>query len=88
MKQFRAKTNSHPWVDHEVTKLIKKCDNIHDLAIKQSDKRLFNQYRTLRNSVTSMIRPNKIHYISDILSKKQGPRGLWNAVSHLTGKNN
>ena len=88
MKQFRAKTNSNPWVDSEVTKLIKKRDNIHDLAIKHSDERLFNQYRTLRNSVTSMIRSNKINYISDILSKKQGPRGLWNAVSHLTGKNN
>ena len=35
-----------------------------------------------------MIRSNKINYISDILSKKQGPRGLWNAVSHSTRKNN
>ena len=68
IKVARLKKRSNPWITPDVVKLMYKRDHVHAKAVRTKNDILFDQYRSLRNYVTKIIKENKQKYYNEINS--------------------
>ena len=67
--------------------MIHQRDYIHKQAIKNHDQTLFDQYRYLRNKVTSSVRQaKKKFYTSSITECKNDSKLMWKLLNNMIPK--
>ena len=83
IKVARLKKWSNPWITPDVVKLMYKRDHVHAKAVRTKSDTLFDQYRSLRNQVTKVIKENKQKYYNEIKSMCDRPKEnvVWNKKS-------
>ena len=92
IKVARLIKRSNPWITPDVVKLMYKRDHVHAKAVMTKNDILFDQYRSLRNYVTKIIKENKQKYYSEINSlSASDPKKMWleikKLVSNKSGSN-
>ena len=66
VKTARLKKHSNPWITPEIIALMYKRDYVHKHAVESDDSSMMNQYRCLRNKVTSLINYHKKKYFEEV----------------------
>ena len=83
VKEKRIKFETRPtWFDKNITALIFERDKCHR-------NRQFEQYKILRNKVTSAIRKSKRNFFNNAINDKKDPKYLWKNINDIAnlGKN-
>ena len=81
IKVARLKKRSNPWITPDVVKLMYKRDHVHAKAVRTKSDILFDQYRSLRNQVTKVIKENKQKYHNEINSLcATDPKKMWSEI--------
>ena len=84
IKVARLKKRSNPWITPDVVKLMYKRDHVHVKAVSTKNDILFDQYRSLRNYVTKIIKENKQQYYNEINSlSASDPKKMWSEIKKL-----
>ena len=84
IKIARFKKRSNPWITPDVVKLLYKRDHVHAKAVRTKSDILFDQYRSLRNQVTKVIKENKHKYYNEINSLcATDPKKMWSEIKKL-----
>ena len=87
VKTMRLKNRYCPWMNKAVIDLMYKRDYIHRKAIRDQCPVMWDEYKTLRNKVTSLIKENKRKYFENELCKNSSnAKQFWKTVNKLTGK--
>ena len=83
----RVRNKHSPWITNDIVKLMYKRDYAHKKAIRATNNEvLWNEYRKLRNLVTSKINESKKSYLSEITPKlKTDSKAVWRELSRVTG---
>ena len=85
-KRIRHKT--HPWLDTDTLRLMRKRDKIHKQAVNSNDDQLWAQYRKLRNQSTLILRKQRKQYFKSTLEAKgRDSKAFWKILhTVLPGK--
>ena len=87
IKVARLKKRSNPWITPDVVKLMYKRDHVHAKAVRTKSDILFDQYRSLRNQVTKVIKENKQKYYNEINSLcATDPKKMWSEIKKASLK--
>ena len=82
----RLKDRSSPWITQEIINLMYRRDYLKRKSIQLKDDRLYDDYRRVRNDVTSMIRNAKQAYYNGVIHDCKGNSSkLWKVLNHVTG---
>ena len=65
----RLKARKNPWITPDIVKMMYERDHLHAKAIKYDDPILMNNYRKLRNRITSEIEKKKFAYSSQNMGR-------------------
>ena len=77
MKSKCIRGNSLPWLDGEITQLMRQRDHAHKIAKFSGSQNNWDVYKKLRNSVAEQIRCKKSeHFISTIEENKGNGKKL------------
>jgi exonuclease III len=81
LKTFRTRSKPNSFITPEIRSLMYRRDYLHKKAVQYSDNKLWNDYRTLRNNITSLISRYKKQYYSTRIHEAEGDIGLmWNTI--------
>lgn len=83
IKTFKAKNNSSPWMDGEISKLINERDKARLKAKKSKTPGDYSAFKMLRNKTKQEIRNAKLRYYHDIFKDNPSPGKLWNGIRSL-----
>jgi hypothetical protein len=83
IRRMRVKNRNNPWIDNEVLDKMYERDHIHKKAVSCKDDELWNQYKLLRNEVTSLIRNKKKEYYVDKLESSKTSKEMWNIMNSI-----
>ncbi len=84
IKQMRVKDRNNPWVSSDIIKMMYERDNVHKKAVKTGDPLLFDQYKVLRNNIsTSLDKAKKQHYEDEITKNKNDSRKMWKTLKTI-----
>ena len=74
---------------HDIIKLMYERDHVHAKATQGNDSKLWQDYRNLRNKVTSIIKERKNAYFNYIYALgRDDPKKMWSEIKRLVpGKN-
>ena len=87
LKEIRVKERHNPWINRIILDAQYKRDHLHKNAIQLNDANIFNEYRSMRNQVTTMIKQAQREYYQNELQKsKNDSRKMWATLKHLTNK--
>ena len=87
MMQKRIKGLNNPWICAEIRKLITQRDILKARAIRQKSQELFEQYRSLRNQITTKCRLAKRDYYKNLIADNLGDSSkMWKALKKLLPK--
>ena len=79
-KRIRVRKNPVPWI----TKSIRDHMDARNRALKsfrqQRTEALWNDYKSLRNSVTKLVKKSKLEYFSNLLRKNSPPSAFWQTL--------
>ena len=82
LKLARSKKRSDAWITPDVVKLMYRPDHVHAKAVRTKSDILFDQYRSLRNQVTKVIKENKQKYYNEINSLcATDPKKMWSEIN-------
>ena len=80
----RLKARKNPWITPDIVKMMYERDHLHAKAIKYDDPILMNNYRKLRNRITSEIEKKKFEHFSDMNNEcKHNPRKIWEELKSV-----
>ena len=80
----RIKGLNNPWICPEIRKLMTERDILKSRAIKLKDTELYEQYKRLKNQITSKCRIAKQDYIRTLISKNLGDSSkMWKALKKV-----
>ena len=83
----RLKDRFNPWITHEIVEMMYERDHVKRKAVKHKCQTTWDQYRQLRNNVTSMIRKAKVQYLIQEGKACQGnPKAIWKFLNKVTGR--
>ena len=83
----RLKNKSNPWFDADILAMIYRRDYLKCKSIACKDRRLWQDYRSQRNTVTRVIRQRKRNYYDEKINENESnPKQLWKVLNQLTGK--
>ena len=71
MKRKRIRRSTHPWLDGTVLRQMRHRDMVHKKAVRSGCISDWNEYKHLRNQVTSMNRKARKHYFSEKLEQNR-----------------
>ena len=78
----RVRTESLPWIDASMRKLIRQRNQLRYRATRTSSAELWRRYRSLRNKVTGALRQAKhSFFVSLTSSSPRSARGTWKHLS-------
>ena len=78
MKSKHIRGKALPWLDGEITKLMRHRDWAHKIAKRSGSQNNLDVYKKLRNSVTEQIRSKKSeHFTSTIEENKGNSSVMW-----------
>ena len=81
--QKRIRKQTHPWLDSTLLRLMRKRDQMHKRARKSGSSVDWDEYKRLRNLVTSARRKKRRNYFSNKLNETSGnPKAFWDTL-HL-----
>lgn len=84
IKSRRLKPRFNPWIDSSIIRDMYKRDHIKSRAIVTKDPAVLNEYRRLRNVVTSRINAAKKAYYNNELKINAGkPNKIWTLINRL-----
>ena len=89
-EKFKAeKKRSNPWKTHDIIKIMYERDHADAKATQGNDSKLWQDYRNLRNKVTSIIKERKNAYFNYIYALgRDNPKKMWSEIKRLVpGKN-
>ena len=87
IKVARLKKRSNPCITPDVVKLMYKRDHVYAKAVRTKSNILFDQYRSLRNQVTQVIKENKQKYYNEIHSLcATDPKKMWSEIKKASLK--
>ena len=77
-KLKRVRKQTHPWLDRSVLRLMRERDHQHKKAIKHGLSTDWNEFKRLRNMVTSINRKRRKNDFATKLEENRGnPRAYW-----------
>ena len=83
----RVRTESLPWIDASVRKLMRKRNQLRNRATRTSSAELWSRYRSLRNKVTGALRQAKRSFSVSLTSRSpQSVRRMWKHLNRLLGR--
>ena len=78
-KLKRVRKQTHPWLDRSALRLMRRRDQLHKKAIKHGLSTDWNEFKRLRNMVTSINRKRRKNDFANKLDENRGnPRAYWN----------
>jgi exonuclease III len=84
MRECRVKDRCNPWITPEIIKMMYKRDYLHRKALANNDKSLWDEYKQIRNHITSFIKKAKYaHYDTLIENSRSKPKYFWKELSKL-----
>ena len=84
IKTMRLKERNNPWFSREILSMMYKRDNLQTKASKTKSIPLWNEYKKLRNDITTKIESSKQDYFEDTFTKlKNDPRKLWKEIKKV-----
>ena len=88
IKKKRIRQKTHPWLDNNILKLMRRRDQEHNRAKRTGDEDKWALYRQLRNQVTSKLRKQRRDYFNQhLLEHKGDPKSFWKVLKQvLPGK--
>ena len=82
-KRKRIRKKTHPWLDSMLLRLMRKRDQMHKRERKSGSSVDWDEYKRLRNLVTSALRKKRRNYFSNKLNETSGnPKAFWDTL-HL-----
>ena len=80
----RISTKGSPWMNAIIFKMMKKRDKLKRKANKLKDSKLMEEYRKLRNKITTEIRKAKKKYYSEKFANlKANPKQTWKTLKSI-----
>ena len=87
IREHRVKNRCNPWITKEIMYLMYQRDYVHKQAVKYNSENLMEEYRVLRNKVTSEIKKAQTSYYKSTIEENNGNnKCMWRTVKHLLGK--
>ena len=87
MRRKRVRQKSAPWMNTDIKSLMQERDKSKKKALKSKDPSDWNNYKHLKNQVTSLIRKSKRKYINDNIIRNRGNSSeLWKLLHTLLPK--
>ena len=85
----RMKKRFKPWVTHDIIQMMYKRDYLKKLAIKTGCQIKWNEYRSVRNKITFMIKKGKKEYFhKESLQCKNDPKSTWKLINKVLNNRN
>ena len=86
MQQKRVKRELQPkWFTNNICREINRCDKLLKRARKSNSDTDWNTYKSVKNSITNLIRDAKQNYFKDKFSEhKNNSSKLWNEIKCLS----
>ena len=82
-KTRRLKKKHCPWVTHDVVQLIHRRDFLHRKAIHENCVHAWEEYKSIRNQITSLIkREKKKYYHRQFGDSTSNSRKFWQNINH------
>ncbi|CAB4043715.1 Hypothetical predicted protein, partial [Paramuricea clavata] len=79
----RIRKQTHPWLDSTLLRVMRKRHQMHKRARKSGSSVDWDEYKRLRNLVTSALRKKRRNYFSNKLNETRGnPKAFWDTL-HL-----
>ena len=87
LKTTRVKNRQNPWITTDIVKIMYERDFAHKKARESvSDDIRWNEYRHLRNLVTSLTTQSKKQYFADIKPQlNNNPKAVWKKLRRVVG---
>ncbi len=82
LRKKRVRHTISPWLTDDIVKAMRERDNVKKRAIKAKSSQLWDEYRSLRNSVNIMIKRSKKNFINDEIQSKD-PKKIWKGLRHI-----
>ena len=87
IKEIRVKDRNNPWFNRDILEAQYKRDHLHKLSTSTGNQELYQQYRYMRNHVTSLIKRSQSEYYQHELRKnKNNSKKMWGTLRHLINK--
>jgi hypothetical protein len=83
LRRMRVKNRNNPWIDNEVLNKMYERDYIHKKAVASKNNDMWNQYKFLRNEVTSLVRQKKKEYFVTQLESSKTSKEMWHVMSNI-----
>ena len=77
LKTSRLRVRSNPWMSKQILEKMYLRDHVHKKAWETKDESLLNQYKSLKNQVTSLIRSSKKQYFEVELLQEKTANDVW-----------
>ena len=88
LQNKKTKLNKIPWINNEIKSLIIKRDKLKRKAIITKLNSDWQNYKKMRNDITTLLRQEKRNYYSNkLLTEKSNPKAASKTINHLLGKN-
>jgi len=82
LRKKRVRHTISPWLTDDIVKAMRERDDVKKRASKSKSPKLWDEYRSLRNSVNSMIKRSKKNFINDEIQSKD-PKKIWKGLRHI-----
>jgi hypothetical protein len=81
---MRLKKKHCPWVTHDIVRLMHKRDHAHKKAVRSKNSADWDEYRVLRNRVTTEINNEKKNYFQTRFNQSNDdPKKLWKTINDV-----
>ena len=87
IKTIQNRTNYVPYLTNDIKNLMKQRDTLKEEAAKSGNINIHNQYKELRNRVTTKLKTAKVDYYKEKFEQNDmSSSELWKAANQVLGK--
>ena len=87
IKEVRVKQRCNPWISSEIIKLMYQRDYAHKKAVSLNSNKLWSEYKSLRNKVTSKVAISKKYYLAEVEKNYcSDPKKMWKKINRIVSQ--
>jgi len=84
LKKVKVRSHSLPWISNDIRRKMNRRLKLYKEAVKTKDDKLWQDYKSLRNSITTDVRRAKAAYFASQVDEVKTSSAYWRLVKKAT----
>ena len=84
LKKVKVRSHSLPWISNDIRRKMNRRFKLYEEAVKTKDDKLWQDYKSLRNSITADVRRAKAAYFASQVDEVKTSSAYWRLVKKAT----